>query len=217
MRNQPETVHEYNIPRLNWWFLLSGFVFLLSLVLMIWVDYSGDYIPWLGLHGDRGWKQYQREFYTLEKKRLATDAKAAEARANEAGLDKLQDDLKKTREDLAGKRAEEAKLQAEVDQVRVEDDRVTRDFTMEKAKRDQFRSSYEEALERNAMNMEAPEVREWKGKADSQNERVAQLDLDKQITDAKLQAAEANLTALMGHEEDLQRSIKISTTIINSD
>ena len=48
MRNQPETLHEYNIPRLNWWFLLSGFVFLLSLVLMIWVDYSGGYIPWLG-------------------------------------------------------------------------------------------------------------------------------------------------------------------------
>ena len=68
MRNQPETVHEYNIPRLNWWFLISGFVFLLSLVLMIWADYSGGYIPWLGLHGDRGWKQYQREFYTLEKK-----------------------------------------------------------------------------------------------------------------------------------------------------
>jgi mono/diheme cytochrome c family protein len=215
MRNQPETIHEYNIPRLNWWFLISGFVFLLSLVLMIWVDYSGDYIPWLGLRGDRGWKQYQREFYALEKKRLAADAKAAEARANEAGLGKLQDDLKKTREDLAGKKAEEAKLQAEVDQVRVEDDRVTRDFTMEKAKRDQFRSSYEEALERNNMNMDAPDVREWKGKADSQNERVAQLDLDKQTVDAKLQAAEANLTALMGHEEDLQRSIKHLDDTVN--
>ena len=36
----------------------------------------------------------------------------------------------------------------------MEDDRVTREFTMEKAVRDQYRSSYEEALERNAMNME---------------------------------------------------------------
>jgi cytochrome c2 len=208
MRNQPETVHEYNIPRLNWWFLISGFVFLLSLILMVWVDYSGGYIPWLGLHGDRGWKQYQREFYTLEKKRLAADAKAAEAKANEAGLGKLQDDLKKTREDLAGKKTKEAKLQADVDRLRVEDSLVTRDFTMQKATRDQLRSFYEEALERNSLNKEAPEVRDSMEKADAQNKRVAQLDLDKQKADAKLQSAEANLTALMGHEEDLQRSIK---------
>ncbi len=208
MRNQPETLHEYNIPRLHWWFFLTGGVFLSSLVLMVWVDYSGGYIPWLGLHGDREWKYYQREFYTQEMKRLAADAKAAEARANEAGLGKLQGDLKKTREELAGKKAEEAKLQANVDQMRMENDSVTRKFTMEKALRDQYRSSYEEALERNNMNKEVAEVRDWMEKAKAQNDVVTQLDLDKQAADAKLQAAEANLTALMGHEEDLQRGIK---------
>ena len=208
MRNQPETLHEYNIPRLHWWFFISGFVFLLSLVLMIWVDYSGGYIPWLALHGDRGWKNYQREFYQLEMKRLDNDAKAAAARANDAGMTKLQDDLKKTREELAGRKAEEAKLQADVDRMRVENSLITREFTMEKAVRDQYRSSYEEALERNNMKKDAAEVREWTDKADAQNERVGKLDLLKQDADAKLQAAEANLTALMGHEEDLQRSIK---------
>ena len=88
---------------------------------MIWVDYSGGYISWLALHGDRTWKNYQHDFYNLEKKRLAADAKAAEAKANEAGLGKLQSDLKKTKDELASKKAEEAKLQADVDQMRVDD------------------------------------------------------------------------------------------------
>jgi len=208
MRNQPETVHEYNIPRLHWWFFLSGFVFLASLGLMIWVDYSGGYIPWLALHGDREWKHYQGEFYTIEKKRLADDAKAAEARANEAGLGKLEADLKKTREELSGKKVEEAKLQAAVDQMRVDDSLITRKFTMEKGVRDQYRSSYEEALERNNMNMDASEVRDAKDKAESQNDYVNKLDLQKQDTDGRFQAAQASLMDLIGHEDDLQRSIK---------
>src|SRR5258708_983253 len=115
MRNQPETLHEYNIPRLHVWFFLTGFVFVVSLVLMIWMDYSGGYARWFGLHGDREWKNYQGKFYELEKKRLATDTKAAEARANDAGLSKLEDDLKKTRAELESKGAEKNKLQANVD------------------------------------------------------------------------------------------------------
>src|ERR1039457_5669324 len=208
MRNQPETLHEYNIPRLNWWFLVSGFVFLLSLVLMIWVDYAGGYIPWLALHGDREWKNYQHQFYALDMKRLAADAKTAEVKANEAGMSKMQEDLDKTKRELEGKKPEEAKLQAAVDQARVEDDLITRQFTMEKAVRDQNRSLYEEALERNNMKMDAPEVRESKAKAEKQNGVVADLDLRKQEADAKLQAAKDNQTVLMGHEVELQHSIK---------
>jgi mono/diheme cytochrome c family protein len=208
MRNQPETLHEYNIPRLHWWFFLSGFVFLLSLALMIWVDYSGGYASWLALHGDRTWKNYQRKFYALEEQRLANDAKVAEAKANEAGLGKLGSDLKKTKDELVSKKSEEAKLQADVDQMRVDDSMITRQFTMEKGVRDQYRSSYEEALENNDMNMQAAEVQEAKDKADAQNDVVNKLDLRKQAADAKLQEAQDNLTALMGHEEDLQRSIK---------
>ncbi|MGA2604529.1 MAG: c-type cytochrome [Verrucomicrobiia bacterium] len=208
MRNQPETIHEYNIPRLHWWFLITGFVFLLSLVLMIWVDYSGGYISWLALHGDRGWKQYQRKFYDLEKQRLAADARAAEAKANEAGLGRLEEQLKKTRDELASKKSDEAKLQAEVEQMRVDDDEITREFTMQKAVRDQYRSSYEEALERNNLNKSAPEVQEWTDKTETQNYLVNKLDLQKQAADAKLQEAKDRLTALIGHEEDLQRSIK---------
>ena len=208
MRNQPETLHEYNIPRLNWWFLISGFVFLLCLALMIWVDYSGGYIRWLGLHGDRGWKNYQHEFTTLDMKRLSQDAQAAEARANEAGMAKMKDDLEKAQKELSGKQGEEAKLQAAVDQARVDDDLVTRRFTMEKALRDQARSLYEESLENNHMNQEAPEVRDLKDKAEAQNDLVTKLNLRKQEADAGLQTAQADQMALMGREEDLQHAIK---------
>ena len=77
MRNQPETRHEFNIPRLHWWFFISGGILFLTLILMIWVDYSGGYLNWLALHGDRTWKPYQREFYKQDAKRLAADAKAS--------------------------------------------------------------------------------------------------------------------------------------------
>src|SRR5579862_2776111 len=129
MRNQPETLHEYNIPRLNWWFLISGLVFLLTLVLMVWVDYSGGYISWLALHGDREWKNYQHQFYSVDMKRIAGDAKAAEVRANEAGLSKMQEELGKTNKELDSKKSEEAKLQDAVDQAKVQDDLITRQFT----------------------------------------------------------------------------------------
>src|SRR5438552_18065071 len=107
MRNQPETLHEYNIPRLHWWFLISSFLFVICCVLMVWTDYSEGEIRWLGLRGDREWKIYQKDFYDLEKKRLAADAKAAELRAQEAGLDKIKADLEKAGKDIAGKRDEE--------------------------------------------------------------------------------------------------------------
>jgi cytochrome c2 len=208
MRNQPETVHEYNIPRLNWWFLITSVLFIGCLVLMIWADYSGGRITWLGLRGDRQWKNYQQKFYALEKRRLAFDAQAAEVKANEAGLGKLQDELKAAREQLAGKKDEEAKLQDELNRVQVESRFITRQFTMEKATRDQYRSFYEAALERNNQNQDAPEVREWKGKAEKQNQHVADLDLHKQEADTKLQAAQAKLNEIVGREDDLQRSIK---------
>jgi len=97
----------------------------------------------VGLRGDRQWKNYQQKFYALEKKRLAFDAQAAEVKANEAGLGKLQDDLKAAREQLASKKDEEAKLQDEVNRVQVESSFITRQFTMGKATRDQYRSFYE--------------------------------------------------------------------------
>ena len=208
MRNQPETIHEYNIPRLNWWFLISSLFFVGCLILMVWADYSGGRIGWLGLRGDRQWKNYQHEFYALEKKRLAFDAQAAEVKAKEAGLTKLQDDLQKTRAELAGKKGEETRLQDEVNRRQVESGFVTRQFTMEKATRDQYRSFYEAALERSGLKEAAPEVREWKEKAETQNALVAKLDLQKQEADARLQAANASLAKISGREEDLQHSIK---------
>src|ERR1044071_8032038 len=113
MRNQPETLHEYNIPRLHWWFLISSALFVGCCVLMVWSDYSGGTISWLGLRGDREWKNYQREFYSLETNRPAAEAKAAELRAQEAGLGKIKADIENADKDLAGKRDEERKVRAE--------------------------------------------------------------------------------------------------------
>ncbi len=205
MRNQPETLHEYNIPRLNWWFVLSSALFVGSLVLMIWVDYSGGEISWLGVRGDREWKKYQRQFYAIEKQRLAADARAAEVRANEAGLATMEDDLKKLEAQLAAKHDEITGLQAEADRRKVVADRVTREFTMQKASRDEFRSFYEAALERHDFDKQQPEVIEWERKVKTQNKLVDDLQLEKQQVDADLAAAKEKLDALIGQHADLAK------------
>ncbi len=208
MRNQPETVHEYNIPRLHWWFLISSALFVGCCVLMVWTDYSGGTISWLGLRGDREWKNFQRDFYALEKKRLAADAKAAELRANEAGLEKIKADLEKADKDLAGKRDEERAAQAEADRLKVAADLITREFTMQKALRDQYRSFYEAALERAGMKPDAPEVVSWRDRVESQNAFVDKLDLRKQEADAKLAAAQAKLESIVGQRQKLEKDKK---------
>lgn len=208
MRNQPETLHEYNIPRLNWWFLLSGLAFLGCLVLMIWVDYSGGRISWLGLHGDRQWKNYQREFYDIERQRLAGDAQAAELHANEQGLDKLKAERATIEEQLKSKLTEKAAASSEVAQASTAQFMVNREFTMRKADRDQDRSFYEAAMERAEMNADNPEVRALKSKVEQLNATVTQLDLDKQAKDAALAAANAALEKIVGEEEDLTKRIK---------
>ncbi len=208
MRNQPETLHEYNIPRLHWWFLISSALFVGCCVLMVWSDYSGGTISWLGLRGDREWKNYQREFYGLERKRLAADAKAAELRAQEAGLDKINTDLATAQKDIDAKRAERDKAQAEVDKLRVADDLTTREFTIQKALRDQYRSFYEAALERHELKKDVPEVVEWQDKVGAQNKLVDTLDLRKQDADAKLAMAQANLAEIVGQHEKLEKEKK---------
>ncbi|MCX7916075.1 MAG: hypothetical protein N3A53_07210, partial [Verrucomicrobiae bacterium] len=207
MRNQPETVHEYNIPRLNWWFLGSSLLFLVCLVLMVWVDYSGGEISWLGLKGDRQWKNYQREFYQLERKRLAADARAAEIRAQEQGLDRLLAQEKELNNKLAAQQELIRAKQEELARLRVEADRITREFTMEKATRDEVRSFYEAALMRHNLDEDHPEVRTWRRRVQNQNRIVDELDLEKQTADAKVAEAERDLQQLVGEREELERQI----------
>ncbi len=207
MRNQPETLHEYNIPRLHWWFLISSALFVGCCVLMVWVDYSGGEIKWLGLHGDREWKKYQREFYELEKKRLAADAQAAELRALEAGLDKIKTQLQAMGV-IDGKYESENIARAEVDKLKVADDLITREFTIQKASRDEYRSFYEATLERAGLKSDAPEVVEWRDKVAKQNQLVDDLDRSKQEADANLAAAQAKLDAIIGEKAALEKEKK---------
>jgi len=176
---------------------------------MIWVDYSGGYAPWLALHGDREWKKYQHQFYAVDMKRIAADAKAAEVKANEAGMSKMQEELAKTKLELEGKKPEEEKITGRCGSStggRRPDHAPVSPWKKPCATRSG--PCTKRLSNANNMNMDAPEVRESKDKAESQNELVAKLDLRKQQADAKLQAAKDALTALMGHEVELEHNIK---------
>ncbi|HUK83336.1 MAG TPA: c-type cytochrome [Verrucomicrobiae bacterium] len=205
MRNQPETLHEYNIPRLHWWFLISGALFVGCILLMIWVDYSGGEIRWLGVRGDRSWKQFQKEFYKIDQKRLAADVKASEVRAQEEGSEKILAELAQATKELAAKRAEEDAAKVSADALKVTDDLVTRQFIMQKAIRDQFRSSYDEALERANLDSEARDVVAWRDKVKAQNEFVDKLDLRKQTADADYAIAKAKLETIVGYRQQLEK------------
>ncbi|MEI6083270.1 MAG: c-type cytochrome [Verrucomicrobiota bacterium] len=207
MRNQPETKHAYSIPRLNWWFLFGSALFLVAAAAMVWVDYSDGEISWLGLRADRRWKFYQREFYNFEKKRLTADAKAAQLR-NEEGFTKLTADLAKVKADLVKQQDNEAKLRAELDGLNTKASLVTREFTIEKATRDEVRSAYEAALERNEMNNDVDEVKKALRRVKAQNEIVDDLDRDKQKADAAVAVVEANLNAIVGQKQALEKSLQ---------
>lgn len=215
MRNKPETVHEYHIPGLHWWFLFSSIALIGCILLMIWTDYSGGEIPLLKLRGDRQWKNHQRSFFELEKKRLATDAKAAEIQANKAGLEKLDKELLTAREQIAQRRSEKDTIRAE---LKIASDAafiVTRDFNMAKALRDEYRSFYEAALQRHRMNHIAPEVQDWERRVRSQNSLVDDLELAKQTADIRVANAQAKLNEIIGQEQEIERSISRLTGAIS--
>jgi cytochrome c2 len=99
--------------------------------------------------------------------------------------------------------------------AQVENDLRMRDFTMEKAVRDQARSFYEEALEQNGGNENAAAVREAKDKTAKQADKVDGLNLRKQESDAKLADARARLQAIVGRERELQGKIKLIDDKVN--
>src|SRR3990167_5566909 len=77
MRNVPETVHEYNIPRLNVIFVATSLLLLGCVVWMVWRDYK------------REWKPYQYKAQEFERLKLVLDIHQEENEAEQANLAEL--------------------------------------------------------------------------------------------------------------------------------
>src|SRR5439155_22961413 len=58
------------------------------------------------------------------------------------------------------------------------------------------------------LNTQDVAVVEWRDKVETQNDLVDKLDRRKQDADANVAAAEAKLNAIIGHEAELEKSIK---------
>lgn len=206
MRLQPETVHEYNILRLNWIFAGCSLLFLACVGWMIYDDWEIK----------KPWKQYQREFAQIEARKLTEDAVRAEQRAQQLGLDEIQEQLAARNAELAGKKEAVETKRGEWQQARVAFELLDRDSKFEKANLDAQKYLYDAAYERiqhENPDWTAERIREHPAVArEARNfaaldAKVERLRLDAQNAELRLKEREAELEALVGERDELERRI----------
>jgi cytochrome c2 len=207
MPEAPKTRHVFNIPKLHWVFFLSSALFAVCVLLMVWVDWSGGELKWLGLRGDREWKNYQMEFKEIEREKLAADIKFAQLQAQKEGLDKLHAELEAAEKQIEERRADAQRVTAQLERLRIEADLINREYLAEKAKRDEVRSIFEGLLEQTQFDYENPRVKAMQARVLAQNEKVDRLELHKQDADIKVRDVERELRGLVEARDALEREI----------
>ena len=201
MRNQPETTHEFNIPRLNWIFAALSLAFLASILWMIYDDW------WI----KKPWKNYQLTFQKLEAEKLAKDSLNAESRAKQLGLDDINARLKA----MSLKENEVADALKTFDAKRVAYDVADRAFKFEKSTLDNKKYLYNNAYEIVKHEhpdwsadkiRETPSVRIAARELDSYERSVHSLELDAQNTEMEKKRAEKKYKDLIADRDELLKN-----------
>lgn len=197
MRNLPETVHEYNIPRLNIWFIVSSFLLLLCVGWMLADDYF------------REWKPIQRQSKKFEIQKLTQDSAAAEKRMQEAGYA----DITKRRDEAAAliesHKSRHEELSAAFDKTRAALEIKKIKYAAEKAKLDEYKSTYDGTVE---LKKGAKAIA--KALADLRHQEGVVADLDTVLVnlDAAKSAAQQELDTLDGAKKVAEKDLaKLST------
>lgn len=197
MRNVPETIHAYNIPRLNWIFVLFSLLFVGSLVWMFWFDYIGY----------RDWKHYQKDFQRIEASRLQKEANEAEKRAAESGLADVDRQIDKQRELVAANEEKRKAAEAKVAAVRVKFEIADTQYRFRKADLDAQKYNHDVAFEhlhRHPDDMEAKSrYLAEKARLDAMLAEVSNLQLETQALDRELKSADAEVKQVVGEKEAL--------------
>jgi mono/diheme cytochrome c family protein len=179
MRNIPETVHEYNIPRLNVWFVVSSFLLLLCVGWMLWDDYM------------REWKPYQRQAKVFEAQKLELDRIAAETKMEQAGYSTVTNSLAQAEIIWKQQEPERLKLQEKVEKLKATIEVKKIAFAAEKDRLGQSKSEYDEAVE---FKKSTKEIDEHKHKLRAQEKIVRDLEADLKIRDEEFAVENAKLT-----------------------
>src|ERR1043166_4706054 len=153
MRNVPETIHAYKIPRLNWIFVLFSLLLVASMIWMFWFDYAGGRI------GYRKWKDYQREFQTIEAAKVQKDIKDAQARAEAAGLNTINQEIDVQTNKIAESKAKLDAATVEADRSRVIYENKDTEYKFNKADLDAQKYKHDVAFEELHDNPESEEAK----------------------------------------------------------
>ncbi len=198
MRNQPETVHEFNIARLNWIFAALAIGFLGTILWMIYDDW------WV----KKPWKEYQLKFQEIEARKLAEDAKLFQARADALGLEKINAELKAiVLQESAVTEAWEG-----FDKARVAHELADRAFKFEKSTLDNKKYLYTDAFERVKHEHESwtpekireePAVYSAARELDAVERAVRSLELVAQKAELAKKEAEEKYKAIVGKRDGL--------------
>ncbi len=193
MRNLPETVHEYNISKLNIIFIISSLLLIGCVVWMLADDFT------------REWKPIQRQSKLFEKQKLLQDRAAAEKKMEEAGYATTTNSLAEAEALLMTQASQTEAIQKRLTRV-VEDLDVAKNrYAGAKAMLDQRKSEYDEAVE---FHRSPAKIEEHLKKMRAQQELVADLDHKVQELDGQKTSISAELDEYTSKKTTLEKEAR---------
>ncbi|MBI3846858.1 MAG: c-type cytochrome [Planctomycetes bacterium] len=185
--------HHYDIPRLNRVFAWSSLALLVSIVGLVWWDYS------------RPWKRIQRDFMARDLEKTKNDMLAAVPADKQAELDAIEKDLAAAKAELDS-RERDPKYAA--DQERAKDAAARQyivDSTAKKIKSviDSRRFYYEQALKDEGAEAAEPLGKELHGLIQQRNAKLDEL----KVADEEAKAANDALAAWTKKQDETQTKI----------
>jgi len=206
MRNVPETIHAYKIPRLNWIFVVLSLLFVASMVWMVWFDYIGY----------RKWKDYQREFQQIEAAKLRKDLQDAEVKAEEAGLTDINQKIQDQQRLVDENRAKLEAVQKKADELRVVFENKDTDFKFRKADLDAQKYLHDVAFHKLQEHPDDAEAKrhylDEKGRLDAMKAEVDDLERQAQDLERQYKEALAGVEKITGERDALEKERKLLLT-----
>ena len=209
----------YQVQTLHKWFAISSLALLVFTIGTVLKDYS------------REWKQYQRQFNEISVRNTVQDALAVRENTDFTKYGQLQADLNTATEAEKQSSAQINELEEKVAALNARWIRVDQDYRNTKAKYDEEKYAYEEALAHNASNKD-----KLKEGVDKTGQLMDQYFLDREQVNTEMQQAKDELAkirskstsdreAIQGMRAEYERLVrqyyalnpgKLVTSIINA-
>ncbi|HEY6140119.1 MAG TPA: c-type cytochrome [Thermoanaerobaculia bacterium] len=187
MKPQEPIPHNYSMRSLHWIFLWSSVALLAVTFLMVAYDYV------------RGWKWFQLEFLRMQRERIESDLKTAEAETNKKQLADLDAAMRTNEVELAKHRSQFVLAQKELDSWEGEHYKADEDYRFAKANLDAQRYIAETAVVQHR-----PDAAAQQAEYHRQEKHVQDLQLDLQDATRNRDAAQERVNAWLKKIKDAE-------------